>query len=175
MLPEIANIQELIFGSPELSTILLIVVYLGLRYQKTLSYQEYRFFHLGKSFLFRLLDDKMTAVGRPLIHPKNAPDNSQEYITTVDKPPRQVYEHFLSIGASPHLIASTKARPHNGKTQYTHSQVVFQHGDRQSEYYLFYNNGETDIYGHAETTVLDPKGHVTDGVDPCELPEDFSL
>lgn len=175
MLPEIANIQDLIFSSPELSTILLIVVYVGLRYQKTLSYQEYRFFHLGKTFLFRLLDAKMTTLGRPLIHPKNPPETSQEYITTVSKPPRQVYEHFLSLGASPHLIATTKARPHNGGMQYTHSQVVFQQGDQQTEYYLFYNDGETDVYGHAETTVLDPQGHVTDGVDPAELPENFSL
>jgi len=170
----ITDIQEFVLSNPELTAVLITVLYTLLRLQKTLPYRQYRFLHLGKSMLFRLLDKQATAYGRPLIRPKNEPENSDEYITTVDTSPRQTYKRLRENGCSPHLIATVKSRPHGSTMQFSHSQLVKQHSDgTQTEYYLFPASGGTDIYGHTETSVLDPSGHVSDSQTKAELPENF--
>jgi len=172
---DIQNIQEFVLNDPALSAGLLVLIYIGIRWQRTLPYREYRMWHLVKIFVFRRLDKRLTALGRPLIHPKHRPENSDEFITTLPDPPRMVFEELRSLGASPHLICTVKSRP--GVTtgvEYTHSQLVMLNDDgTQTEYYLFYNDGSTDVYGHRETAVTDPQGHVSDAQTAAKLPEDL--
>jgi len=170
----IGNIQEFVLSSPELTTILIGLIYVILRLQRELPYRQYRFLHLGKTFLFQALDSWATSYGRPLIRPKNAPQESVEYITTVDTSPRETYQSLREAGCSPHLIATVKSRPHNERIQYTHSQLVRLNNDgTQTEYYLFPSEEGTDIYGHRETAVTDPTGHVSDQQQKAELPDTF--
>lgn len=170
----IENIQDFVLSSPELTTLLIAIVYVILRLQRQLPYRQFRFLHLGKSFLFQALDSWATSYGRPLIRPKNAPQESSEYITTVDTSPRETYQRLREAGCSPHLIATVKSRPHNVSIQYTHSQLVTLNDDgTQTEYYLFPTEGGTDIYGHRETAVTDPSGHVSDRQQKADLPDNF--
>ena len=176
-LPEISNIQEFVLSNPLLVGVLVVIIYVGVAWQRSLGYRQYRMFHLLKTGAFRVLDGRFTKLGRPLIHPKHRPEDSREYLTTIDAPPRVVFQRFREAGASPHLIASTKSRPGpDGGTQYTHSQLVYIWGDgTQTEYYLFTDgDGKADVYGHNETAVLDPEGHVSDGITPAKhLPDGY--
>lgn len=170
------DIEQVIFDSPELTAALVVVIYGLVKWQRGLSYREYRTAHLIKSRLFRLLDDRATAAGRPLIRSKGKPEDDPEYITTVPYGPRETYNRLRQAGASPHLIATTKRRVTDDGYQYSHSQLVRLNDDgTQTEWYLFPAAGGTDIYGHRETAVTDPEGHVGTPQDAATLPEDLDL
>ena len=171
----IDNLTEFVTTNPEVAVVIGILAYVIVRFQRNLSYREYRFLQLGKSFLFPALDAYATKRGRPLVRYKNATDTSEEYITSSESGPRETYKRLRQSGCSPHLLATLKARQSDSGTQYAHSQLVRMVNDgMQVEYYLFPNadNG-TDIYGHSETAVTDPEGHLEDPQTKAELPENF--
>ena len=165
------DIQEFALSNPEVLIALTVVLYIGARLQRTLTYPEYRFLHLGKCFLFGYLDQWARNHGRPLVRHKQSTENSHEYLTTADMGPRQTYMQLIEAGCTPHLIATAKKRPN----QWSHSQLVKLGADnKQSEFYLFAaGNGETDIYGHVEGAFTDPKAHLTDKQTKAQLPSGF--
>lgn len=156
------DIQETILNSPELVLALTVIILLAYQWQKGLTYHKYRYFHSIRVLLFRVLNPIATRYGRPLLSEKDL--EGPEFVVGLDKSPREVYHQLEQNGFEPHLIATIKYRKANGRTQYTHSQLVYKHSDgAQTEVYLFEYEGAADIYSHVETGVTDPMGHLTDG------------
>lgn len=156
----LTDIQEFVMSNPELVVGLTVLVTIGVHYQKGLTYREYRFIHIGKCWAFYALNSWASKRGRPLVRTIG----EDSFVMSVDENPRSVYS-TLSEEFSPHLIATAK-KAEDGS--WSHSQLVQFHDDkRQTEAVLFSNpDGTTDVFGHLETSVTDPDGHVSDAQEP---------
>jgi hypothetical protein len=151
------DLQELVLSEPLLMGVITLLVVLAGSYQKSLSYREFRFLHIGKSLLFKRLDGYFRQRGRPLVRVKTKAD----YVTTVDENPRAVAKELMT-NLSPHLVSTAKCRDTESGRQYTHSHFVAVDGEHQTEIYLFANDGKTDVYAHYEGVFTDPEAHLTD-------------
>jgi hypothetical protein len=165
MLP--SDIPEAVYSSPALLGILVVAVAAALHWQAGLSYREYITAHRLKCYVFSILDPWATKHGRPLLRVKGPADQSNEFVTTVTKPPREVARR-LHGPFETHLVATAKGRERTTRTgkyfQWSHSQwVTFYEIDGeewQTEVYLFSNGvNTTDVYAHAEPAVTDPQRH----------------
>ena len=158
-----------------------LVMYALLRWQRTLSYHEYTAIHRVKRRILPLIDRLSRPIIRGvrrqspalgsvarftiphLIHEKG--DRSDdEYVATWELSRRDLYGAITGEGWSPHVLSSLKARSYAAELQYSDIHAVYQHDDgTQTEIYTFTNpDGTHDIYAHHETSVVDPKGHLTD-------------
>jgi len=155
-----SNIPEYVMARPELVVGLTLVILAVVAWQRTLSYPEYRTAHLIKSLLFAVADGWATNRGRPLLRAKHPPDQSDEFVATVDLTPTHTYQTLRRAGFAGHLVGTTKVRT----GEWAHAQMLFVHDDgQQTEVYLFPNaDGGTDVYAHVETVVTNPMGHLTD-------------
>lgn len=169
MLP--SDIPSAVYDRPALLAILLVAVAAAVHWQAGLSYREYILAHRLKCYLFSILNPAATRHGRPLVRTKGPAGQSDEFVTTVKKPPRAVARR-LHGPFETHLVATAKARerlrpdPYDYPTkelQFAHSQWVTFYdidGERwQTEVYLFERSHWTDVYAHAEPAVTDPQNH----------------
>lgn len=160
--------------------VLSLVMYAVLRWQRTLSFHEYRTIHRAKRGVLPVIDrlsrpiirglrrqsPALGAVGRfvipHLIHEKGDRDDG-EYVATWEMDRRELYDAVTADGWSPHVICSLKARTFAAEVQYSDIHAVYQHDDgMQTEIYTFTNpDGTHDVYAHHETSVVDPQGHLT--------------
>ena len=152
-----------------------------LRWQHTLSYREYSAIHRVKRRLFPIIDQASRPIIRVarrrspalgvvarytiphLIHEKG--DRSDdEYTATFELSRRVMFDRLTGDGWSPHVLSSLKRRSSVGEVQLSDIHAVYQHPDgTQTEIYTFRNpDGTHDLYSHHETSVVDPKGHLTD-------------
>jgi len=163
----IENIETFVLGNGILVALLTGVMILGYHLQKGLTYREFMAVHTAKSILFKALDAKARAKGRPLVRYKNYQDD--EYVTTVKQSPYTVAQTLQNNGFSPHVIATLKIRRNGNRQQTCHSQWSKQMEDEQQvEVYIFpTDNGKTDVYAHEEGSILNPEKHLegkqTDG------------
>ncbi len=172
----IENIPDAIFGNPVATVGLIILIYLLLGIQRTLSFREFRTLQLLKIFIFPLLDSWATKRGRPLLRYKDLPETETEFIKRVEDSPRAVYRRFRDAGASPHLLATLKARSAGDRPQFAYAQMLILDSETnmQTEFYFFpAKGGGTDIYGHRETAVTSPTQHVGNAQEPAKLPDNF--
>lgn len=152
-----------LFTDPVPLAALVLVLFAVIQYQRTLTWAEYRALHRLKVRFLPVLD----RVWPHAVHVKHHREDP-EFITTVTRPPKQVWKRLVRDGGTPHLINSVKRRPvppfDAGETQLSVAHVVWFHNDgTQTEAYLFSNDdGTTDVYSHAETSVMDPDGHLSD-------------
>jgi hypothetical protein len=120
-----------------------------LAWQSSLSWYEYRTLHGLK----RLILPRIGAG----INDKGGRDDA-EFITTAKQSPRQTVSTLRKAGATLHLVCSLKRRP-DGTLTYAH--LIFEHGDDQTEAYLFDNgDGTTDVYTHFEPGPETPLEHL---------------
>lgn len=156
------TIAEIIFETPELLAALGAVVYAVVRYQRGLSWYEYRTLHGLKRLVFPILNES-TALGVSVVNDKRHRANATEYVRTTDRSIRDMAGALVAVGGSYHLVNSLKSRPEANGTgvEYSRAHVVFFHDDgTQTEIYLFRGSDGTDVYGHHETAVTDPDEHI---------------
>lgn len=100
-----------------------------------------------------------------LIHEKGRSDDA-EYLETWACRPGEAFARLSKAGFEPNLASSLKRRPGplNGAPELSVLSMVYYHDDgTQTEAYLFDNaDGTLDVYGHNETSVTDPRGHLSD-------------
>jgi len=160
------NAVDTILQTPELLaglTLAVIVVWYVWR-QPTLL--EARFWQRQKAWVFTALHPVATRLGRPLVHPKGGRDHP-EFIAGVHNHPESVARDLVQYGFRPHFVASLKTRPGENERQPAWLQLRYKEvvdgKPMQTEVYLFRNvGGSTDVYGHYETAVSDPVGHLND-------------
>jgi hypothetical protein len=135
-----------------------------LRYQRGLSWTEYRAIHRPKARLFPILDRLKPGGFSSFINNKRYRSDDAEYLRTDPRAVKQVWKTLVRKGGSPHLISSVKERETPAGPQLSAAHVVWTHADTtQTEAYLFPNpDGSTDVYVHHETSVQDPEGHLSD-------------
>lgn len=156
------TVPELLAAEPLLAAALTLAILAVVGWSHTMTYTEFRLAHLAKCYLFDALDAvARRRLSRPLVHVKRGRD----YVRTVGHDPRRVAQYLHDRDATPHLVATAKAREVEGRRQWAHTQWVWFHDDgSQTEAYLFRDDdGATDVYAHHETAVTDPDGHLTDG------------
>lgn len=155
------GLAETIFENPALLAGLAAVVLAAVRYQRGLSWFEYRRIHGLKVLLFPILD-RRTNVGVSLVNAKLRAEDDDEFLGVAGISPRQVAKLLVAAGGSYHLVNSIKSRPDDeGGSEYSVAHVVFFHDDgTQTEVYLFRSDSGTDVYAHHETAVTDPDGHI---------------
>lgn len=150
---------DAILSDPLLVTLLGIVLAGVVIWQRTLGWRTYRTLHGLKVLLAPLLNRR---TGLFILSRKGYRDDA-EYLATIDRPVKQVWQGLVNAGGSPHLINSVKVRetPDNLR-QYSAGHVVWIHEDGdQTEAYLFANGDNTsDVYSHHEPAVTDPDAHL---------------
>lgn len=153
------DLPERIFANRILSSMLNKSVDSIVRYQRHLSYSQYRTHHRAKYATFRRLDPMGRRLGRPLIREKGYRDHP-EFVGTVELSP-ELTARSLSSRLSYHLLSTAKRRRTPWGLQYSHAHLVRFHDDgMQTEVYLFdLPNGDADVYAHLETSVTDPENH----------------
>ena len=153
------SLVDTVFGDPVLLTALTVIIYGLVRYQRGLSWYEYRTIHGLKVEAAKRLDNRLTL---RLVTPKQRP-GGYEFVRHDERSPRTVAREFVRAGGAYHLVNSIKSRPGgDGCTQYSVAHVVFLHdNETQTEVYLFrHADGGVDVYAHHETAVTDPDGHI---------------
>jgi hypothetical protein len=163
------NVVDTAFQSPELLAALTLVITAVWYWQRQLTLTEYRAWHRLKATWFTRLDGIASRLGRPLVHGKGGRGHP-EFIAGVHTPPAEVARDLLQYGFEPHLLATLKTRDGEHGPQPTWGQFVYTEQVKgktiQTEAYIFRNvGGSTDVFGHVETSVLDPVGHLTDPQD----------
>jgi hypothetical protein len=134
---------------PALLAALALVMRAVLAWQRSLTWYEYRTLHGLKRFVLPRLGTG--------INEKGGRDDA-EFITTVDRSPRKTVGTLREAGAVLHLVCSLKRRP-DGALTYAH--LIFEHGDDQTEAFLFANgDGTTDVYAHFEPGPETPLEHL---------------
>lgn len=110
--------------------------------------------------LLGTLDPLARALGHPTAYRKGRRD----YITTAQAPPDTVERALLDAGYQRNLVSAAKYRRYDETKQWTVGQYVVDpvNTDWQHHVYLFPVADGTDVYGHRETTVRQPEGHLTD-------------
>lgn len=148
---------------PRALAVLTALMYALVRYQRGLSWYDYRALHRLKCLVSPVLDRYQSTY---FVLSKKGYRDDAEYYGTVEGSVRGVWRQLRNAGGSPHLINSVKQRPlPDGSTQLSAAHVVWFHGDEdQTEVYLFSNPGvdTVDVYVHHETSVTDPAGHLSD-------------
>jgi len=102
-----------------------------------------------------------------LIHEKGRSTDA-EYLETWAARPGTAFDRLRAAGFVPNLASSLKRRPgshgDDPPMQLSVLSMVYYHNDgTQTEVYLFDNpDGTLDVYGHNETSVTDPRGHLSD-------------
>jgi len=99
-----------------------------------------------------------------LIHEKGRTTDA-EYLETWAARPGTAFDRLRAAGFVPNLASSLKRRPgSHGTPKLSILSMVYYHEDgTQTEAYLFDNpDGTLDVYGHLETSVINPRGHLSD-------------
>jgi hypothetical protein len=159
-------LPDLLEQYPLLLAALALAMRAVLAYQRSLTWYEYRTLHGLKRLLLPRL-----GVG---INGKGGREDA-EYIATVEQSPRQTVSTLREAGAVLHLVCSLKRRPERPnqserkqsentirkRDQYTYAHLIWEHGDDQTEAYLFANaDGTTDIFSHFEPGPETPLEHL---------------
>jgi len=160
------NAVETILQTPELLAGLTLAVIVVWYWQRQLTLTEYRWWHARKIRWFTRLDGVARRLGQPLVYHKGD-RNHPEFIHGIHTPPAEVARDLLQYGFEPHLIATLKTRDGENGPQPAWGQFVYTErvdGETiQTEAYIFRNvGGSTDVFGHVETSVVDPDGHLQD-------------
>lgn len=156
-------VTDTLASTPELAVLVAILMRAGLAWQRSLSWPEYRTLHGLKRRVFPVLDRLEPFGFTSFVNPKRGRTDA-EYLTTVRGDYRGVVTTLRNGGGSLHLISSVKRRPDDHGDPYSAAHLVWTHDDgSQTEAFLFENDdGSTDVYVHAETSVTDPDGHLSD-------------
>jgi len=150
-----------VFSHPEYYAALVAIITVVVLYQRTLSWREYKRLHGLKLRVFPILQRLEPAGFDHFVHGKKGPVEDAEYLTTVDASVEDVFKHLVTEGGSPHLLNSIKRLP-DGRLSRAH--VVWTHTDgQQSECYLFQSPDGVLMYAHSESSVVDARGHLSDG------------
>ena len=158
----IENIDTLL-NNPYIVTGIALAVIVIYHYVKQMPYSEFVFVTQVKHRLFLLLQPLAKQRGLRLVTTKGYRENEDEFITTVDKSPKELAKQFKANNIDQHLIAGSKRRKMpNGSFQWAHTHWTYQHDNgKQTEFWLFTNpDGTVDIQGHHEDSVFDPDGHL---------------
>lgn len=156
------SLAETVFNTPVLLAALTVVVLAVVRYQRGMSWPEYRAVHRLKVRLAVYLD-RRTDIGVSLVNAKGLPENDDEFVRHDDRSLKAVATDLVRAGGSYHLVNSIKVRRPESGPQYSAAHVVFFHDDgTQTEVYLFraLDGQGVDVYAHHETAVTDPDGHI---------------
>jgi len=95
--------------NPAVLAVLTLVMVALLRYQRGLSWHEYRAIHRPKVRLFPILDRLSPGGFDSFVNDKGYRDDA-EYLTTRDSSVKAVWRRLVDAGGSPHLISSIKRR-----------------------------------------------------------------
>jgi hypothetical protein len=161
------DVVTILTENPELAAALVAVLRMGLAYQRSVTYTEFRTLHAGKRALFPTLQ-RVTPSGLSFVNRKGYRKNDDEYLQTADESVRAVAKRLRRAGGSYHLLSSIKRRKTLAGRQYSVAHLVWTHGDgKQTECYLFRSveDGKTDVYAHSEASVTNPTDHL-DGPQP---------
>jgi len=152
-----------LFNDPVALSLITLGLFALLLIQRRLGWQKYKRIHRAKVRLFPILQRLIPSY--LFVSEKGYRDDA-EYQDTWNRSVKATWHELTSIGVggSPHLLSSIKRRETPEGPQYSAAHVVWTHADgKQTEAYLFENpDGTTDIYGHMETGVTDPEGHLSD-------------
>jgi hypothetical protein len=166
------GIVDQITQNPKLGVALILLLRFLVAYQRGLSWTEYRIYHSLKRGIFPVIDSLIPRVN--FVNRKGYRED-KEFIRTYADDVRGTWRALNEIDGSPHLISSIKRRRTPEGPQYSVAHVVWLHQGKQTEAYLFpsIDGSGTDIYAHAETSVLRGIQHITstkqiDG-DPREI------
>lgn len=87
-----------------------------------------------------------------------------EYFTTAKASPDEV-EEAIHPRYERNIVSTRKYRMRDGEREWTVGSWVHDPADTNKQHHIFLfetPDGRTDIYGHRETSVRDPVGHLTD-------------
>jgi hypothetical protein len=172
-----------VFSNPLAYAGLIVVLVAVVAWQATITYSRAARINRIKRFVFPLADRFRRPLVRQarrvspalgaflngviphLIHEKGRTSDA-EYLETWKADLPAVFDRLSKTGFDPNVASSLKRRPAPvaGAYQYSALSMVYYHGDgTQTEVYVFVNgDGTVDIYAHAETSVTDPEGHLSD-------------
>lgn len=154
------GIKAFLTSIPALVTFLGVVLRIGLAWQTELSWPEYHVLHGLKRKTFPAIHKYNPVRSLSFINDKRG-RTDDEYQATVERAPKQVAKALRKDGARLHLIASLKRRPSDHGDRTTAAQLIYRHGDDQTEIYLFSNDdGTTDVYAHYEPSPEQPVAHL---------------
>lgn len=106
----------------------------------------------------------------PLDHSFTLEKSARDYITTAQASPDAVEVALDAAGYQRNLVSTRKYRTHHdGGKQWAVGSYVYDPADTDWQHHVFLfkaPDGGTDVYGHRETSVTEPVGHLTDGVTP---------
>lgn len=113
----------------------------------------------------RIVYEAADAVLRPLGGYAVSEAHTGDYIGLYDGTSDELEKQLDERGYQRNLLSARKYRQYHGHKQWATVSYVYDHPetDWQHHVYAFERLGEyTDVYGHLETSVRDPSGHITD-------------